>query len=159
MNFPNARLSELTMETDIAASPQDVWTALTENIGQWWPADFYAGGEDGSRNFHLEAKPGGRMYEEWADGGGVLWATVYTVEPGKRLQVSGLSFANWGGPSQWLGSWDLSEHNGGTRLRFSEHAIGRVSDDYGADKLKGWEFLWDALKASVEGKAAPEWRD
>jgi len=147
------------METDIAASPDAVWTALTDNIGAWWPAEFYAGGEDGKRHFLLEAKPGGRMYEEWNDGGGILWATVYAVEPGRRLQVSGLSFPNWGGPSQWFGTWELSEQDGGTRLRFSEHAMGRVSDGYGADKVKGWEYLWDVLKANVENKPAPEWRD
>lgn len=35
-----------------------------------WPEEFYAGGEPEKRRYHLETKPGGRMYESWEGGGG-----------------------------------------------------------------------------------------
>lgn len=159
MNYPDAKISELAMETQVDASPQATWTALTDGIAGWWPDDFYSGGEAGARRFLLEAVPGGRMCEEWRDGGGVLWAQVVTVEPARRLQVVGYAFPNYGGPSQWFGTWDLEARDGGTRLRFSEHAIGRVSEDYAREKHRGWTFLWQALAAHVEGREAPAWQD
>ena len=89
--MPNqvAEIAQITMETDISASPEQVWKALTEDIGKWWPADFYAGGEEGKRTYVLEQRPGGRMYEQWDNGGGVLWGTVVGVEPNVSLQVLG----------------------------------------------------------------------
>jgi uncharacterized protein YndB with AHSA1/START domain len=159
MSFSNAEIAEITMEVDIDGKPAEVWKAPTADIGEWWPAEFYSGGESGKRKYFLEANPGGTMGELWDGGGGVVWANVVGVEPNKRLQVTGTSFPAWGGPSQWLGVWELTAAGKQTRLRFSESSIGRVSDAYVADKDKGWRFLWDALAAHVEGKPAPKWQD
>lgn len=60
-----AEIAAIDMEVEIAAPPAQVWSALTENIGEWWPAEFYAGGEAGKRSFTLESVPGGRMVETW----------------------------------------------------------------------------------------------
>ncbi|MBT8096804.1 MAG: SRPBCC domain-containing protein [Woeseia sp.] len=154
-----AGINALQMAIQINATTAQVWQALTADIGAWWPAEFYAGGDSGKRNFVLEAEPGGRMYEDWQDGGGVLWATVVTVDPGKRLQVTGSVFPNWGGPTQWFGSWELSNNEEGTLLKFEDHSIGRMSADGAAEKHKGWQSLWDVLKARLEGKPAPSWPD
>jgi uncharacterized protein YndB with AHSA1/START domain len=157
MSQSPAEINQLTLETDIAAAPERVWRALTENIGDWWPAEFFAGGNPGSRHYVLEAKPGGRMYETWDDGGGVLWGTVVTAQPNCALQVLGTVFPNWGGPNLWYGSWNLEEKDGGTKLTFSESAMGKVSPSHIDQKTTGWTFLWNCLKAHVEGSDAPVW--
>ncbi|MGB5345860.1 MAG: SRPBCC domain-containing protein [Woeseia sp.] len=154
-----AKISALRLEISIAAPPAAVWQSLTTDIGAWWPAEFYAGGVEGKRTFRLEAKPGGHMREDWQDGGGVLWATVVMVEPRVRLQVIGYAFPGWGGPSQWFGNWELRANGTGTRLKFQEHAIGRVSGSLLEEKEKGWRFLWDVMKARLEGTRAPVWSD
>jgi uncharacterized protein YndB with AHSA1/START domain len=152
MNKNPAEYGEVVVETNIQASPHEVWQALTENIGHWWPADFYAGGEDGKRSFSIEAKPGGLMKETWSNGGGVLWGTVICANPGVQLQVLGALFPNWGGPSQWFGSWDLSASGTGTKLRFSESTVGRIADAGLGEKQEGWEFLGNALKEYAENQ-------
>lgn len=157
MNKSTAMVAELSMTIDIAAPAQSVWKALTDDIGKWWPADFYAGGTAGERKYVLEARPGGRMYESWDSGGGVLWATVATVDPNVKLQVAGTSFPEWGGPATWLGTWTLEASDGGTRLVFSESTIGHLTEAGLAEKDKGWQFLWRNLKAFVEGAPPPAW--
>ena len=159
MSIEDSKITSLQMEIEIDASQADVWTALTENIGQWWPAEFYAGGESGSRTFSLETVPGGRMMERWDGGGGVLWGTVICVDPDTQLQVIGSTFPGWGGPSQWFGTWELMPSGKKTLLKFSEHAIGRVSESGNKEKDKGWQFLWATLKSHVEGNAPPVWAD
>lgn len=159
MSIYESKISSLQLETEIDADQTDVWKALTENIGEWWPAEFYAGGEPGSRRFSLETQPGGRMMESWGDGGGVLWGAVVCVEPNVRLQVIGATFPGWGGPSQWFGTWDLVSSGEKTLLKFTEHAIGRVAESGMDEKSKGWQFLWATLKSHVEGKAPPAWAD
>lgn len=154
-----AEIAQLTMETEINAPPERVWKALTDNIGEWWPAEFYAGGEDGKRSYLLEAHPGGRVFEEWDDGGGLLWGNVVCVVPNVRLQTLGVTFPNWGGPTHGYATWELSPHNNGTKLTFSESMLGRISATAEAEKNKGWTFLWNSMKAYVEGKPAPSWQD
>ena len=105
---------EINLEIEIAGTPEAVWAALTDGIDAWWPAEFYTGGLEETRTFTLEARPGGRMYENWGGGAGTLWATIASVEPGVRLQATGTLFPNWGGPSLWFGSWELESQGEGT---------------------------------------------
>ena len=157
MKTEPAIIANLTIKTEIEDSIEKVWTTLTDNIGDWWPDDFYAGGTAGARDFNLDLWPGGRMFETWADGGGVLWATVCTIDPGKCLQVLGHQFPNWGGPLQWYGTWQLESARNCTILSYSEGIIGRLSDSAMNEKDKGWRFLMSCLKAHVEGDSAPAW--
>jgi len=157
MSIEQSEIQTLQIEVKIDAAIDRVWTALIDEIGDWWPADFYAGGQDGSRTFMIEAKPGGRMMEVWDGGGGVLWGTVMTFEPAVRLQILGAQFPNWGGPTQSFGTWELESVGSATLLRYSEHSVGRVSDSGGEEKMVGWQFLNNSLKAHVEGTPAPTW--
>ena len=159
MNKQSAEISQINMELEIDATREQVWKALTDNIGDWWPVEFYAGGKVGKRRFLFEAHPGGRMYEQWDNGGGVLWGTTVCADPNVLLQVLGYSFPNWGGPSQSYNTWELKENGSGARLLFSESTLGRVSDRNLAEKDKGWKFLLHTLKAHLEGKTAPRWQD
>lgn len=155
-----AEMVDVIVEVEIKAPPEKVWKELTEGIGAWWPAEFYGGGEAGKRSYHMELNPGGRMYESWDGGGGLLWGHVVLVDPGKKLQVLGSSFPEWGGPSQWFGTWDISANADGSTLRFSESTIGKVGSGYADEKEKGWIYLFGGvLKAHVEGKPIPEWVD
>ncbi len=157
MSTEPARIATVSLEIQINAPADVVWRTLTDRIGDWWPEEFYAGGASGERQFQLDPKPGGLMLESWNGGGGTLWGTVVSAAPARSLQVLGYVFPNWGGPTEWYGSWDLNEADGSTTLRFSESAVGAVSDASMSEKDKGWKFLWNTLKAHVEGGEKPVW--
>lgn len=159
MNIEPSNIGNVSMEITIEASAAKVWQTLTAHIGEWWPDDFYAGGSAGNRNFLLETEPGGRMYESWNEGGGTLWGTVVTADPGKSLQIVGNQFPNWGGPIQWYGTWTLEENEGMTKLKFDEAAVGNITAGTMREKDQGWQYLWASLKAHSEGKPAPSWPD
>lgn len=155
-----ATIGEVTLEIQLEATPERVWKGLTTEIGAWWPEAFYAGGEPGRRQFHLDLRPGGTMGETWEDGGGLLWATVLGVYPHQKLEVRGDYSPTWGGPGCWIGTWTLEAEGNGTRLKFNEAAFGRVTEQYQKDKAKGWGFLYDrALRAYLAGSEPPEWVD
>ena len=59
------------MEIPINAPRARVWKALVEETTFWWPASFYTGPK--ARGLHIEPKLGGRMYEDWGKGAGVVW--------------------------------------------------------------------------------------
>ncbi len=157
MTIEAAQMASLSLKIDIEAPASKVWKALTSDIDKWWPADFYAGGEDGKRHFLLELEPGGRMYEQWTDGG-VLWGNVVSLTPNKQLQILGSVFPSFGGPSQWFGTWDLvAKSDTQTELTFSEVSMGRVSDKGTGEKESGWRYLANCLHAFVDGRDAPGW--
>ncbi len=154
----NTTPNEVSMETHIKASPATVWQALTDDAGKWWPAEFFIGGEEGKRSYHIEAVPGGRVYEEWEGGGGLLWGQVCHSVPEQLLQTVGYMFPEWGGPSISFMTWRLTASDNGCTLHFSEGAIGKMPDQWTAEKEKGWKFLLDGvMKAYIEGTEPPKW--
>ncbi len=77
-------MARVEVEVTIGAPRERVWRALVEETGQWWPSDFYVG--QSPRGFILEARPGGRVYEDWGNEAGALWYTVLVVEPPAVLE-------------------------------------------------------------------------
>lgn len=153
-----AHIADLHLEIRIAAEPQSVWQALTSDIGKWWPSEFFCGGGgETERRFLLEAHPGGRMWEDWGSGDGLLWATVVNVVAGKSLDLAGIQGPAWGGPSTWFSSYALEADGDGTKLRFTQSGFGRISETAMASMETGWQFLLSSMGAYLEGKAAPEW--
>ena len=149
-------IAELTVETPVNAPPADVWAALTSDLGAWWPAEFYIGGAEGS-TIRLEARPGGQMIEEWANGGGLQWAQVWTVIPNELLQTTGLTFPEWGGPAVGFVTWKIEATDEGSTLRLTEHTFGRSTDENRAETDKGWNFLHQCLKSHLEATEPPRW--
>lgn len=149
---------ELKLDIHIEASPEKVWKALTDNIGEWWPSEFFIGGKEGERSYHLEAKPGGHMYETYKDGGGLVWGTVAHVIQGELLQLTGHRFPRWAGPTLSFYEYKLTPTDSGCTLSFSEASIGNWTEKNNADMKHGWTFLFDGvLKAYCEGREKPSW--
>lgn len=59
-----------------------LWRALTSELRPWWPA---ADLDAESVDLRLEGVPGGRLYEVFATGGGLLRGIVEVVRPGSLL--------------------------------------------------------------------------
>lgn len=151
-----AHVTDIALEVEIAATPQAVWQALTDDIGRWWPGSFYCGSGSGETppRFLLEARPGGRMWEDHGGGDGLLWANVINVRHGATLELAGTSW----GPCTSLFRFELSASDDGTKLRFTESMFGRVDEAGAASKDKGWRFLFDGcLRAHLEGSEPPTW--
>ncbi|MEM9556110.1 MAG: SRPBCC domain-containing protein [Acidobacteriota bacterium] len=155
-----AELSELVVESRIRGDAASVWRALTDDIGTWWPAAIYVGGDPAERSFRFDPRPGGYMIEDWGDQGGLLWAQVLHLETNKALTLSGLTSPRWGGPSTWIGEITLEEVDDHVLFRFRETAVGRTDAKNEAGKTQGWSYLFDgALRAHVEGREEPTWED
>jgi uncharacterized protein YndB with AHSA1/START domain len=144
----------VTLEVDLAASPSGVWRALTKDIVHWWPRDFYVG--SGPVGFHLEARPGGRMYEDWGDDQGLVWATVTAVERERWLLLSGELSADFGGPARTQLDLRFEAQGDGTRLRLTDTVYGQVAETTAASLESGWRQLFaEGFKRYVETGEKP----
>ncbi len=150
-----ATVADYTLELRLRATVQDVWRALTDDIGRWWPDAFYMCEGPGPREITLDARPGGQMREDAGGGNGMIWGTVIHVQHGAVLELSG----SYGSPLTWVTSYNLSADGTTTTLRFCERMFGRVTDGELRSKDHGWRFLYDGcMRAYLEGIQPPEWQ-
>ncbi|MCK6459242.1 MAG: SRPBCC domain-containing protein [Planctomycetes bacterium] len=150
-------LIEHTLEIGIAAPPPRVWKALTGQVSSWWHPRFFT--REGALAFVVEPHVGGRLYEDWGDGTGLLWYTVAGVTENELLQLWGDIDSRHGGPARLHTTFRLRAEGNGSVLRLEECAFGKVDEKLRKSLEKGWRILIDGcLKVFVEtGKPPREW--
>ncbi len=142
-------VAEVVAEVPIAAPPDRVWRALTEETSEWWDPGFFSSPR--AKRMVVEARLGGRVFEDWGDGEGLVWYTVIGLDRGRVLTLSGDLWPQ-NGPARLYTEFRLEEKDGGTVVRLHEHIFGQVGEDSGPSMEKGWtHLLGKRLKPHVEG--------
>ncbi len=137
----------VSMEIPIAASRERVWEALSAQVSAWWPQDFLVAAD----RMQFDARLGGRLFEEGADGSGAIWYTVYGITPGASVDLVGQLSPAYGGPAQSLLRLVLRDQGHFTVLELTDAVIGNVSASTGASLSVGWSAVFDAgLRLFVE---------
>lgn len=148
MEARTAALEQVELEITIHAPTKRVWKALIEETTLWWPKDFYTNQK--TKGFHIEAKLGGKMFEDWGDGVGAIWYEVFAIDPNHSLDLRGCLAVPYG-PAFSLLHLELKTSGKETLFLLSDSTIGASKDDDGKAKLDGWKQLFeDGLKAYVE---------
>ncbi|MBX3358157.1 MAG: SRPBCC domain-containing protein [Phycisphaeraceae bacterium] len=152
---PRARVEAcgaVTIEIDvaIAADADRVWRALVDETGKWWHRDFYT--SPLARGFRIEAKIGGRMYEDWGGSSGAVWGTVVVFDEGRVLEFAGHLTPSFGGPATTMVRIELLPGERGCTLRLRDGVFGRVDEGTAASLENGWRMLFgdEGLKGYVE---------
>ena len=148
-----AVVRKILLEIPIAAPRERVWEALVGETAAWFVSDPSTG--PATKTFRVEPQVGGRMYEDWGNGEGLLWGHVILVQSPQTLHVAGDCSPQWGGPNRGIMIWELAaEDDGSTTVRF-EHALhGNVSDETVASYDGGWRIqLVQGLKGYNEAPA------
>lgn len=138
----------LKIETEVAldAPPERVFEAITVRFGEWWPHRIRDGGTP-----ILESRVGGRLYEDWGEGAGALYAWVTHLEPPSRLCLRG----PWGlnRESEVIIWWHIEPRGGGSVLKRSFRAWGQFSDEMVRSYREGAQTALERhLKPFVEGR-------
>lgn len=139
----------LSLEVTLKASRAKVWKALTSDITNWFPKEFYINPQN--KNFVLEATPGGLWIEGNGSKGGQVWAMVIGIEKQKNLLLKGHLSPSLGGPAISFINFDLTNKKSTTQLNFTETIFGEISNKLNENLKKDWEkILKKALKKYVE---------
>ena len=143
------RVAQVELEVAITATPDRVWTALTREAGKWWPREFYVGADP--KGFHIEPILGGRMYEDWGNGGGLMWAQVIGIDPPRSIDLLGHLTAAFGGPATTQFRIEIAAKGRNSVLKVSDTIFGNLGDEKAERTREGWAFLFDqALRKYVE---------
>ena len=142
------RVAQVELEVALAATPAKVWSALVNETTKWWPREFCVGQ---ARDFIIEPKLGGRMYEDWGDGAGLMWAQVIGIDPPRSIDLIGHLTAAFGGPATTQFRIAIAGKGKGSVLTVSDTIFGNLSDDKCERTREGWAILFDqALRKHVE---------
>ncbi len=131
----------VTMDIAITAPMERVWTALTQNVGLWWPRDFLVAADP--RGMQFEPRLGGRLFEEDAQGGGAIWYTVYSIMPGESIDLVGQLSPAYGGPAQSLLRLVLRQQGAQTILSLTDAVVGNVGPTSMASLDDGWRAIFE----------------
>ncbi len=156
-------LNSRTMDTTISTAtiklsvpikaPQDhVWKCLLHEVNAWWPHDFYTSSK--TQKFTIEPQVGGRMYEDYGNNEGLLWAQVIVLESPKNLELKGHLTPQFGGPALNFLKLTLTHQDGITSLELTDTVMGEVDQGNVSSLESGWKMLFaEAFKAYTEKTA------
>lgn len=137
-------ICELTIHTDAAR----VWCALVEETNEWWLKDFYS---RPNAVFRIEARLGGRMFEDQGNGNGLIWGNVIGVDPERSLDIQAYLTQDFGGPALSYLAIRLEATGDATRVTVIDTIFGFPSKGTAASMQEGWAMLFEqGLKAYVE---------
>jgi len=140
-----SNIDTVEMEISIHALKAKVWKGLVEKTTFWWPRNFYTSPK--AKGFHIEPTLGGRMYEDWGNGDGLVWYNVFGVDAGESIHLQGFLSPPYG-PAHTLLVLTLSEKDGVTVLKLSDSTIGKTDK---CEKEAGWKELFEgSFKPYVE---------
>ena len=123
------RRPPVRQSTMVRSDPRHTFETFVRTIGAWWPAVPFSAGQDQVRDVTVEQRPGGRVYETWADGTELDWGELLAWEPPERFIMT------------WTGTPVPTE------VEFSFAGLGpaltRVTVEH-----RGWEAMTDEQLAA-----------
>lgn len=138
-------MSAIVEERTIAAVPESVYNALTQQdgIAHWWTDDLTVKPEVGSL---AEFR-----FIKW--GGNVLQFEIAELDVNRKVR-----WISRQGPPYWSGTsvtWQLMPVHNGTTLVFTHDGFAQVDQAYERVR-ENWKYFLDSLKSYLEtGKGTP----
>ena len=133
----------VTQEIQVRASLEVTFAALLEQLG---PGNDTPDGKPLAMK--IEPWPGGRWYRDLGDGNGHFWGVVQAIKKPTLLEIYGPLFMSY--PVSSNLQYRLSEHDGGTLIKFHHLALGLIQDEHRTGVGKGWTHINDRIRARAE---------
>jgi uncharacterized protein YndB with AHSA1/START domain len=133
----------ITKEIHVKASLETTFAAILEQIGPESDTP-----EGNKMPMKIEPWPGGRWYRDLGDNNGHFWGHVQAIKRPTLLEISGPLFMSYGVASNL--QYRLSEHNGGTLIKFHHKAFGMIQDEHRKGVSTGWTNMNERVKARAE---------
>jgi uncharacterized protein YndB with AHSA1/START domain len=139
----------------VNAQPDRAFQVFTDRMTEWWPLQKgYTHGGDRAAEIHLEGRPGGRLYERFADGEEYEVGRVTAFDPPRRVVFTWTS-PSWQAPTEV--DVRFTPDGRGTRVDLEHRgweSIGPIGPEDSASYGTGWQEVLGAYAAMAEREAA-----
>ncbi len=133
-------MKSFKLEYRLDKSKEQVWEAFFNELNQWWTSDFHTNSR--TKSFHIETKLGGKMYEDFGGGKGLVWGEVIGVDYPRSLQVRGMLSGEFGGPALSYEKFTFDEEAGTTTLTYRVEFIGDITEKSLKSLESGWKTIF-----------------
>jgi hypothetical protein len=145
------RIEDLTLniaqEIHVKASLEATFAALLEQLG---PHNDTPDGQ--AMPLILEPWPGGRWYRDLGGENGHLWGHVQAIKRPTLLEFYGPLFMSY--PVVNNLQYRLSEHDGGTLIKFRHAALGLIIEEHRTGVNRGWTHIHESVRKRAEAQRA-----
>ncbi|KKK39916.1 ArsR family transcriptional regulator [Mesobacillus campisalis] len=140
-NMESSKGFRIEQEIFIEAPREKVFTALTEQVEDWW--EFRLAPKGVQSRFTFDPVPGGQFIEKWSEKEGAVWGNVYYVNAPEEIRLHG--HLGMQGAVNSAYTYRLLEKEGGTLLQLSHTASGVIQEQWEEEHSKGWQYLLGTL--------------
>jgi uncharacterized protein YndB with AHSA1/START domain len=133
-------MNSFSLEYNIDLPKAVVWDKLFDQLNQWWSKDFYTNSK--TKSFIIESTLGGKMYEDFGNGEGLIWGDIIGVDKPNSLMIRGMLSGEFGGPTMSYERFLLTEENEQTKMIYSVEFINEVSEKTIKSLKEGWETIF-----------------
>lgn len=142
---------QVQFDVQLNAGIDTVWNCLINDAPKWWSSDFYTNAK--TKAFYIEGRIGGKAYEDFGNGEGLIWSEVIGVDAPNSLQMKALLMPEFGGPATSIIAIRLESDQSGTMLTLSDTLFGAVNESTAAQIEAGWKMIYGkAFKAYVDAQ-------
>lgn len=136
-----SKVFRIEQEVLINAPCEQVFKALTEQVGDWW--EFRIAPKGVPSHFTFDPAPGGQFMERWRENEGAVWGNVYYVNAPEEIRLHG--HLGMQGAVNSAYTYRLIEKDGATLLQLSHTASGLIQEDWEQKHSEGWKYLLGTL--------------
>ncbi len=115
------------------------WEYYFNQINLWWPRTYFSSPR--TKRFLIQTFMGGKAFEDFGEGDGLIWGDVIGVDYLRSLEIRGNLTKAFGGPVLTFEKYEFERVNGKTRLTLSVDFLGIVKESTIQSLKKGWEEL------------------
>jgi len=133
-------MSHIQLSYQIDLTKEQLWDCLFNRLNEWWSKDFYTNPK--TKQFVIETKLNGKMYEDFGEGEGLIWGDVIGVDRPNSLLVRGMLSGEFGGPTISFEKFSLAENDGQTTLTYTVEFIGDIQEKTISSLTTGWEQIF-----------------
>lgn len=115
------------------------WEYYFNQTNSWWSKDFHT--SPSTKRFTIDTYIGGHIYENYGEGGGLIWGDIIGVKYDNWLLIRGNLSREFGGPAITMEKFTFEENGDGTKVIYTCDFIGDVKEKSVKSLYEGWKDI------------------
>jgi len=133
-------MSRIEVSTEVALDQAHAWEYYFNQIKAWWPKEYHTSPK--TKRFFIQTMIGGKVFEDFGEGQGLVWGDVIGVDYPESLQIRGNLTKAFGGPAVTYEKISFESIDAGrTKVIYTCDFAGEVAESAVKSLEKGWQDL------------------
>lgn len=129
----------ITVRCTVNTTIDQAWEAYASESQLWWPSDMYISPK--TKQFVIEKRLGGMLYEDFGDGEGLVWGTIIGLDKPNTIHIKGILAKEFGGPATTIEKIHFKQESKGVEVSYSIDFVGVVNEKTKSSLAEGWQMI------------------